>query len=142
MRRVFLIATACSTLVLAGTALWVLAGWRGTTCAGDTDASAPVPDGRGTASAAAPSGRLLGRFDLTMAGCRFACATREDHEPSAVMPQPAALEGRLTQCPVSGVVFTVDGQRPQVRIGEDDYVTCCEDCAVKLRAEPGRFVRS
>jgi len=100
--------------------------------------------GAGTKTAAVvnTSGKILGHFDATMAGCQFACATRLKYDAKAVMAQPGARNGKLTQCPVSGVVFTVDATRPHVEVGSDDYVTCCAACAEKLRKDPHRFVRS
>jgi glutaredoxin len=65
--------------------------------------------------------------------CRFACATKEKYDAKDVVAQPSALPGRLTQCPVSGVVFAVEPSRPHVHLGVDEYVTCCETCAEKLK---------
>lgn len=30
---------------------------------------------------------------------------------------------------MSGIVFNVDAKRPHVRVGTDEYVTCCDACA-------------
>jgi hypothetical protein len=94
-----------------------------------------------TAAVTKQSGKVLGHFDLAMAGCRFACATKSTYDAQSVVAQPGAGDGALTQCPVSGVVFNVDAKRPHVRVGADDYVTCCDTCAEKLRKDPRRFVR-
>ena len=58
-----------------------------------------------------------------------------------VFAQPGAQSGKLTQCPVSGVVFAVDANRPHVRIGKDEYVTCCDKCATKLKHDPRHYLR-
>ena len=76
-----------------------------------------------------------------MAGCRFACATKAKFDARSVVAQPGAKDSKLTQCPVSGVVFRVDAKRPHVRVGVDEYVTCCDTCAEKLRNNPRQFVR-
>jgi hypothetical protein len=87
-------------------------------------------------------GKIRGRFDPAMSGvCRFACATRLKYDPKNVISQPGAQSGKLTQCPVSGVVFSVDASRPRVRIGKDDFVTCCAKCAVKLGRDPRHYLR-
>ena len=73
--------------------------------------------------------------------CRFACATKLKYEAKNVLAQPGAQTGKLTQCPVSGVVFAVDANRPHVRIGRDEYVTCCDKCATKLKHDPRHYLR-
>jgi hypothetical protein len=88
---------------------------------------------------AKPSGKVLGKFDLARAGCRFAWATKLKYDAKSVVAQPGAKDRKLTQCPVSGVVFNVDTRRPHVRVGADDYVTCCDTCAERLRKNPRRF---
>src|SRR5258705_8254732 len=83
---------------------------------------------KGTSSAAtcqAPSGKIAGNFDSSMSGvCRFACATKLTFDAGDVLAQPGAQSAKLTQCPVSGVVFMVDAGRPHVRIAGEDYATC------------------
>lgn len=89
------------------------------------------------------SGKLTGKFDSGMSSmCRYACATKLKHSAKDVFAQPGAKVGKLTQCPVSGVVFAVDASRPHVRIGKADYVTCCGSCARKLKATPGRYLKA
>jgi len=86
-------------------------------------------------------GGVLGAFDEGMSGvCRFACAASQPFAPHDLAIQPGVANGALTQCPVSGVVFVVDGQRPRVTIATGDYVLCCDGCTGKFRREPGRFV--
>ena len=58
-----------------------------------------------------------------------------------MLSQPGAEPGKLTQCPVSGVVFTVDASRPRVRVAREDYVTCCDKCAVKLKRDPRHYLK-
>ena len=52
----------------------------------------------------------------------------------------AALDA--TQWPVSGVVFAIDASRPHVRFAKGDYVTCCDKCAQKLRANPRHYLKA
>src|SRR5881396_1363784 len=84
-----------------------------------------------------PRGKIAGKFDpLMSSACRFACATKRRYNSKDVQVQPGAIAGKLTQCPVSGVVFVVDASRPHVRVAKEEYVTCCDKCAQKLRANP------
>lgn len=142
MKRAVMVATSL-TVAVGGVGFLALAGGKGSTCSKEASACDPAACETGAKSAAIgkPSGKVLGNFDLAMAGCRFACATKLEYDAKSVVAQPDVKDGRLTQCPVSGVVFGVDAKRPHVRIGADDYVTCRETCAEKLLKNPHRFVR-
>jgi len=95
-----------------------------------------------TASCENPRGKVAGQFDPAMSGvCRFACATKLEYKAKDVLAQPGAKAGKLTQCPVSGVVFAVDESRPHVRIASEDYVTCCDKCATKLKKAPRHYLK-
>lgn len=143
MKRAFSVATIFMVVAIGGGAIWALAGGKGSTCSKDASSCDPAAceTGGKTAAVAKHSGKVLGHFDVAMAGCRFACATRSKYDARSVVAQPGAREGKLTQCPVSGVVFSVDAKRPHIKVGADDYVTCCDTCAEKLRKDPRRFVR-
>ena len=123
-------------LVLVGTAgLAVYAGVR--------HCATGKPEANGVPSAEPARGAIAGNFDLGMSGvCRFACATKLDYEPADVIAQPGAQPGKLTQCPVSGVVFVVGSDRPAVPVKGNDYVTCCGNCAVKLQKEPRHYLKA
>jgi len=96
----------------------------------------------GASACVASGGTIAGRFDPAMSGvCRLACATRLEYSAKDVLAQPGARNGRLTQCPVSGVVFAVAADRPRVRIGRDDYVACCDRCAAKLKRAPRHYLK-
>ena len=138
MKRSIMVATVFTVAAICGTALWAVAGEK------DASSCDPAAGDAGAKSVAVAksSGKVLGRFDLAMAGCQFACATKAKYDAKSVIAQPGARNGKLTQCPVSGVVFSVDKKRPHVRLGADDYVTCCDTCAEKLRKTPRRFVRA
>lgn len=138
MTRMVTVATALAIVAIGGAAVWGMAGGKGSS---SCDPGACETEAKATATAK-PTGKVLGHFDLTMAGCRFACATKAKYDAKSVMAQPGARDGKLTQCPVSGVIFSVDATRPHVQVGADDYVTCCETCAEKLRKNPRRFVRA
>jgi len=85
---------------------------------------------------------IAGNFDPAMTGvCRFACATKLKYQAADVFAQPGAQPGKLTQCPVSGVVFVVDPSRPHVLIGGKDFVACCGNCAGKLQHAPGHYLK-
>jgi hypothetical protein len=80
-------------------------------------------------------------FDPQMSAvCRFSCAAKIAYEAKDVAAQPGVGMDQLAQCPVSGVVFVADTDRPRVRVAADEYVFCCDKCAEKFRAAPGRFV--
>jgi hypothetical protein len=98
------------------------------------------PPGAGTQAAAA-HGAATGAFDPTMVGCRFSCSVQQPFDERDVADQPGAANGQLARCPVSGVVFKVDDQRPRVALATGTYVVCCDKCAEKLKRDPGRFVR-
>lgn len=136
MRRTF-VALAVLALAIAS-ALSALAGDQ---CSDPAAAScAPAKSAKSTI---AQKGKALGRFDPAMSGvCRFGCATKVKYDAKDVIAQPGAKAGRLTQCPVSGVVFAVDANRPHILYVKDDYVTCCDRCAAKLRKDPRHYVRA
>lgn len=97
------------------------------------------------ANAAAPGagerGRATGSFDPKMSGvCRFSCAAAQPFDEQDLVAQPGVPSGGLTRCPVSGVVFVVDQERPRVPLVTGDYVLCCDGCAKKFSQDPGRFV--
>ncbi len=94
------------------------------------------------AASVAPRGNLTGHFDPAMSGmCRFSCATKLKYNARNVLAQPGAQPGKLTRCPVSGVVFAVDANRPHVRIAGNEYVTCCDHCVAKLKKDPRHYLK-
>lgn len=143
MKRTFSVALVLTAVAISGAALWAIAGGKGDASkkASPCDpAACKVEETPAVVSKSA--GKVLGNFDLAMAGCRFACATKADYDAKSVLAQPGAKAGKLTQCPVSGVVFSVDAKRPKIKVGRDEYVACCGVCAAKLIENPRRFVRT
>ena len=139
-----MIGLALLALVATGAFAVVVVNRGRTSGASATQAGAGSSCGPSDADASGESagGRIAGRFDPAMSGpCRFACATKLEYDPQDVLAQPGALAGKLTQCPVSGVVFAVDAERPHVRVAGEDYVTCCDGCAAKLKRDPGRYLK-
>lgn len=133
-------------IVMGAGALAVAAGLkRSSSCSSPAHASAASSSC--SSDAAAPSreaagGTIAGHFDPAMSGvCRYACATTLKYTAADVVAQPGAQAGKLTQCPVSGVVFAVDPSRPRVSIAGSDYVTCCDKCAAKLKRDPGHYLK-
>jgi len=143
MRR-YLIGVLALVAVTVG-ALAVFAGvQRSKSCAasGKLNAAGACGTFEPAARTEAPRGTIAGNFDPAMSGvCRFACATKLKYKEADVVAQPGAREGRLTQCPVSGVVFVVDPSRPRVRVGVTEYVACCGNCAAKLQHDPRHFLK-
>jgi hypothetical protein len=124
-----------SVVVLAGGAYIV----RESACRmGDTAVSKSVV----TASeqTGGSRGSVRGTYDLSMAMCSFSCAEKMKYREADLHAQPGILDGQLARCPVSGVVFRADAERPRVELVTGAYVTCCESCAEKLKANPVQFV--
>jgi len=71
--------------------------------------------------------------------CKHTCAAKEAYSDREVVPAAQAKVGDLTRCPVSGVVFRVSNQSPQVEYGGHHLRVCCEGCAEKFREQPSRF---
>ena len=102
----------------------------------------PSDSARDAGASATLHGAATGSFDPMMSGaCRFSCSVQQPFEEKDVASQPGVIPGRLTRCPVSGVVFQVDDERPRVTLATGTYVVCCDRCAGKLKKDPGRFVR-
>lgn len=119
------------------------AAHQGATAAGNASCDA---HGGATASnqksCDAHQGALTGAFDVSMCdACEHSCAAK-DVKTADIVPQPGAIAGRPTRCPVSGAVFTADAEHPHVAYAGHEYVLCCEGCAKKFRKDPGRFVIS
>ena len=134
-------------LALVGTGAYVaIAGKQSSrVCGTSTTANvgSTCSSGKTASSCEAPEGKIAGHFDPAMSGvCRFACATKLKDDATDVLAQPGAPAGRLTQCPVSGVVFTADANRPRVRIDSEEYVTCCDKCAIKLKHDPRHYLKA
>ena len=146
MRRP-IIGLAVLALVATG-AYTILAGGNQRSKPCDTSATAAASTCSPSKSASATScensgGKIAGNFDPAMSGvCRFACATRLEYKSTDVMAQPGTKAGKLTQCPVSGVVFAVDASRPRIRIAGNEYVTCCDKCATKLKKDPHHYLKA
>ena len=71
--------------------------------------------------------------------CKHTRATSEAHGERDVVPSTQAKNGDLTRCPVSGVVFRVSAQSPQVEYSGQSLRVCCDGCAEKFREHPARF---
>ena len=91
------------------------------------------PGSKSSAVAAAQNrgkrGSVRGSYDPTMAMCRFSCAEKVAFREQDLHAQPGVRDGQLARCPVSGVVFKADAQRPRVHLATGEYVTCCDHCA-------------
>ena len=105
--------------------------------------SCSPPKGTTAVSCENPRAKIAGNFDPVMSGaCRFAFATKVKYNSKDVLAQPGAMAGKLTQCPVSVVVFAVDASRPHVKIAGSEYVTCCDKCAQKLKKDPRHYLKA
>ena len=147
MRR-SVIGLAALVLVVAGAHTVLAGGGQCSKACGPSEkasAASSCSPMKGAAAVACenPQGKIAGNFDPLMSGvCRFACATRLEYNSKDVMAQPGATVGKLTQCPVSGVVFEVAASRPHLRIAKEEYVTCCDKCAQKLKANPRHYLKA
>ncbi len=144
MLRIFI---ALAIVALAAAGAWAVGARGRCVTTGAVASGACADESCSPKSTAAtvegPGGKLTGRFDPAMSGvCRFACAAQAPFDAKDVVAQPGAVAGRLTRCPVSGVVFVVDQGRPHVRLGAEEYVTCCDRCTRKLVRDPRHSLRS
>ncbi len=71
--------------------------------------------------------------------CKHTCAAKEPHADRDLVPAAQAKVGDLTRCPVSGVVFRVSAESPQVEYSGRKLRVCCGGCAEKFREQPARF---
>jgi hypothetical protein len=129
-----LVTTAGFVLVLAVGAYGVFGGLQ-------RGGNRPTARTNAAATGAGERGRATGSFDPKMSGvCQFSCAASQPFDEEDLAVQPGVPSGGLTRCPVSGVVFVVDAQRPRVPLVTGDYALCCDGCAKKFWKDPGRFV--
>lgn len=140
MRRALIGVGILALAAAGGYTVWASGSCGSSACAAKSVARMACEAPAKAQPIARQTARASGRFDPTMAACRFACATKLKYDPKDLVPQPGVKLSQLTQCPVSGVVFAVDAKRPHVQVASNRYVTCCESCAEKLRKDPGRFV--
>ena len=98
-------------------------------------------DAGADASAHAAAAGAKGHEDPLMAMvCERSCAAKAPYRDEMVMAQPNTRVGDLTRCPVSGVVFTVTEDNPDIVYHGAHYRLCCGGCEKKFRANPARFV--
>jgi len=148
MRRSIIGFTVLALVAMGAYTVFAGGNQRSKPCGPSEQASAasscsPAKGATEAVSCENPRGKIAGHFDPAMSGmCRFACATKLKHKSKDVMAQPGAKAGKLTQCPVSGVVFAVDANRPHVRIANEEYVTCCDKCAQKLKKDPRHYLKA
>jgi hypothetical protein len=142
MRRTLVGLSILALAVVGGYTVWASGRLSSMACSTSANsvAGTTCEDPSKARPTATQTGRPSGRFDVAMAGCRFSCATKVKYDAKDLTPQPGVETGQLTQCPVSGVVFVEGVDRPHVQVVANDYVTCCETCADKLRKDPARFL--
>ena len=160
MRKIVMVVVAAGTLVggayvvrgsACGSKTAAAAAASTKSCASTHSATASGCDpsecasgGKGAATAssqtAGPRGSVRGAYDPTMAMCRFSCAAKVAYREADLHAQPGVRDGQLARCPVSGVVFKADARRPRVKLATGVYVTCCDNCATKLKKNPARFI--
>jgi hypothetical protein len=104
------------------------------------DESACSASGASASSHTAVTDAKGHRDPLMAMVCERSCAAKAPYREEMVMAQPNAHVGALTRCPVSGVVFTVTGESPDLVYHGAHYRLCCGGCEKKFRANPARFV--
>jgi hypothetical protein len=107
-------------------------------------AAEPAACSSATAAACGPtaaptSGSASGIDPAQSEVCKHTCATKEPHAEQEVVSAAQAKVGDLTRCPVSGVVFRVSAESPQVEYSGTKLRVCCGGCAEKFREQPARF---
>jgi hypothetical protein len=133
-RKWMILAGSVLILTGAGAAAWGL-GWcpLGGCCA----SSCAAPDAGGPVATAAFTGDYDRKMSLV---CQLACAAKAPPEGAEVAAQPDVVPGKLTRCPVSGVVFTVTAESARIARGGHEWTTCCATCADMVRKEPTRYL--
>jgi hypothetical protein len=80
-----------------------------------------------------PSGGELALFfDPGFGGCERTCGFHGRVNENKIVEQPGAKVGDLARCPVSGVIFEVKPDNPQVTLNGKRYFTCCAACAANF----------
>jgi hypothetical protein len=107
-------------------------------------AAEPATCGSATAAACSPppatsSTSAISIDPIQSEVCKHTCAIKEAHSDRDVVPSAQAKIGDLTRCPVSGVVFRVSADSPQVEYVGRNLRVCCDGCAEKFREQPARF---
>lgn len=73
--------------------------------------------------------------------CRLSCGVG-DYNTSDVVGMTEAKIGDLTTCPVTGVVFRVSDNSPQIKYQGENYYFCCSSCKSIFTSEPDKFLPS
>ena len=101
-----------------------------------------APKRRAAAARLAAVSATPGYDPLMSRVCEKSCAVKIPFQESELAPQPDAPAGRLTRCPVSGVVFRAREEGPRALEHGRAYRFCCNSCARLFRADARRFVKS
>jgi YHS domain-containing protein len=92
-----------------------------------------------TCSDPAPSAAARAE-DEVFPECLHGCGTSLPYREDQLVSQPGARAGDFTRCPVSKVVFVVDGNKTPARSHEGKPVFfCCEPCADRFSQTPAKY---
>ena len=72
-------------------------------------------------------------------GCQEGCGTHLPFTEEQVKRQPGAANGDFARCPVSRVVFVVDGAKPTRNVDGKDVYFCCTPCAERFSQAPDQY---
>jgi len=68
--------------------------------------------------------------------CQRGCAEKSmNYTDADVKPNANAVIGKVTKCPVSGVMFRVKKSTPKIEHNGKNYQFCCNSCALKFKAK-------
>jgi YHS domain-containing protein len=71
--------------------------------------------------------------------CQLSCGVG-DYDTSDVIGMTDAKIGDLTTCPVTGVVFRVTDNSPQITHNSENYYFCCSSCKSIFTSNPDNFL--
>jgi hypothetical protein len=87
----------------------------------------------------APAASVAVADEEAFPGCQQGCGTHLPFTEEQVAHQPGAKKGDFARCPVSRVVFVVDGASPARGHDGKDVYFCCQPCADRFSQAPEKY---
>ena len=140
MRRIALFSLVPVAVVAAVLAVRAVGVSRCGLSAAMAGSSCAAPQSEAATSSHTATKAAHGKDPLMALVCERSCAAKTPYREEMVIAQPGAKEGDLARCPVSGVVFSVTVDNPDVAYQGMHYRLCCGTCEKKFRARPAHFV--
>lgn len=83
--------------------------------------------------------QTTGKYSTKMSWCCEKQCAAKNYDKSKIVPNSQAKTGDLTQCPVSGVIFTISESSAAIAYGGKSYHTCCGSCAHMFSSDPATY---